>query len=526
MSETREDGSPSIEKAPYGTLREWWRGAPLPRDLTIVLGLVLPVMLAAANLWLVHRYTVDDSYISYRYARNLVKGLGLVYNAGERIEGYTNFLWTLILAGGIELGIDPDVLAKGLGASSAFGTIGLTYLLSGKLLPYATAPCTATWLLASTIVLTGWSVFGLETGFFVCLVLAGTYLFFLENPELTPAAVPARAVSKSEFPWSGVVFALAGLTRPEAPLFLGLLMLFLGRRFFGKKNLVRGAVFVGPLVLHLLWRRSYYGAWLPNTFTAKTGNLDWQLAVGLRYVLNYVSDAGFVVYLAVIGAAVGLLQRRRDILAITAVTVATAGYVVLVGGDWMKGYRFMAPFEPFCFLLVDLGLRRTIDRRDGPINLALVVFAASIGIHRASVLRATQVDLMQQEKRFWDMAGQGTSRWLLIHERGEVAIGDIGYVGWATDYPILDMLGLVDPVISKLPGGYTRKIGPGYMERLYDKKPRYYLMISSTEDCMQPSTDASRLFFYDRRFHEQYELGGKVLLERGFAWCIFERRAL
>jgi hypothetical protein len=302
-------------------------------------------------------------------------------------------------------------------------------------------------------------------------------------------------------------------------------MLFLGRRFFGRTNLLRGALFVGPLALHLLFRRAYYGAWLPNTFVAKTGNLDWQLGAGLMYVQSYASHAGFVVYLAVLGAAVGMLQRRRDILAITAVTIATAAYVILVGGDWMKGYRFMAPFEPVCFLLVDLGLRRTIDRRDGPVNLAIALFAVSSGIHRASELRDTQADLIRQEKRFWDMAGQGTARWLLIHEPGEVAIGDIGYVGWATDYPILDTLGLVDPVISKLPGGYTRKIGPGYMERFYEKKPRYYLMISSNHDCLQPSTDASRLFWYDRRFHEEYELGGKVLLDRGFAWCIFERRA-
>ena len=46
----------------------------------------------------------DDAYISYRYAQNLVDGHGLIFNVGERVEGYSNLLWTLIVAGGIALG--------------------------------------------------------------------------------------------------------------------------------------------------------------------------------------------------------------------------------------------------------------------------------------------------------------------------------------------------------------------------------------------------------------------------------------
>jgi hypothetical protein len=544
MSETRqsEDGplpagpdaaaSPK-RRADRTTVRAWWRGEPLPPDMRVVLGLVLPMMLAAANMWRVHAFTIDDSYISYRYARNLVNGLGLVYNAGERVEGYTNFLWTLILAGGIKLGIDPEVLSKGLGASAAFATLGLTYAISGRILPYRTAPCIATWLLGSTIVLTGWSVFGLETGFFVSLVLAGTYLMFTEEGVFgEPSAPAASAEAKAKpsgwrawFPWSGVAFALAGLTRPEAPMFVGLLMLSLGKKMFGRRNLARGVVFALPIAAHLLFRHAYYGSWVPNTLVAKTGNLDGQLANGLGYVKEYAEHAGLVVYLAVLGAAFGLLSRRRDVIALTVLAVAVVGYVVLVGGDWMKFFRFMAPFEPLCFLLVDVGVRRTIDRRDGPTNLAIAAFGVSVIVHRAVALRDAQSELLRHEKRFWDAATQGTARWLLVNEPGEVALGDIGYVGWATDYPILDLLGLVDPVISRLPGGYTQKLGPGFLERFFEKQPKYFLLISSNVDCQHPSVIGSTLIWTDRRFHEQYELGGSVTLERGFAWCIYQRRS-
>ena len=51
----------------------------------------------ATGLWWFH-YMPDDAYIGLRYARNLSVGEGLVFNPGERVEGYTNFLWVIILA--------------------------------------------------------------------------------------------------------------------------------------------------------------------------------------------------------------------------------------------------------------------------------------------------------------------------------------------------------------------------------------------------------------------------------------------
>ena len=65
--------------------------------------IALGVLRAARLSW-----TSDDAYISFRYAANLNHGLGLVYNAGERVEGYSNFLWTLWCALGLRLGVAPE----------------------------------------------------------------------------------------------------------------------------------------------------------------------------------------------------------------------------------------------------------------------------------------------------------------------------------------------------------------------------------------------------------------------------------
>ena len=63
-------------------------------------------------------FLLDDAFISFRYAQNLVEGHGLVFNPGgpgEPVEGYTNFLWVLLMAAGMVVGIEPELLSRVLG---------------------------------------------------------------------------------------------------------------------------------------------------------------------------------------------------------------------------------------------------------------------------------------------------------------------------------------------------------------------------------------------------------------------------
>src|SRR5262249_45377917 len=161
------------------------------------------------------------------------------------------------------------------------GSLACTYAISSRLSPLRAVPVVSTWLLAGSMVTAGYAVFGLETSFFVFSVLLATWLFLRERDR--PEA----------FPWSGAALAVAGLTRPEAPMFAGLLMLFLAGKpvakgekrsplrpiadLFERRNLLRAALFVVPVAAHLVFRKAYYGAWLPNTFTAKTGDLRQQI---------------------------------------------------------------------------------------------------------------------------------------------------------------------------------------------------------------------------------------------------------
>ena len=67
------------------------------KQSTKVLLPLVPALAVYAFLCHQLNFTQDDAYISYRYVANFLNGDGLVYNIGERVEGYTNFGWVIYL---------------------------------------------------------------------------------------------------------------------------------------------------------------------------------------------------------------------------------------------------------------------------------------------------------------------------------------------------------------------------------------------------------------------------------------------
>ncbi|AKT41389.1 hypothetical protein [Chondromyces crocatus] len=460
---------------------------------------------------------MDDAYISYRYAENLARGEGLVYNPGERVEGYTNFLWTVLLAGAATLGLSVDTAAKILGVTSACAALWPTYLLSRRLRPFTNVPCLATWLLATSFLVTGYAVFGLETPLFLLLVVGGTEIFLREEDA-------AAASSARRLPLSGLVFALAALTRPEAPLFLGMLVLWHRDALFTRRNLLRLLAFALPVVAHLAFRKAYYGAWVPNTLAAKTGDITQQLRSGSDYLRNYLSHAGPAIWLGIGSIAGALVRGRRDALAIASIAILFGTYVLLVGGDWMPYFRFLAPAEPFLFLLVDDAARALADRRERTARVAVLGFLFVVALWRAGTLSAAQAGILRNDKGFWDDAAGRTAQWFVDNtEPGPIAVADIGYIGYRTGYPIVDMLGLLNTDVSHLPGGYTRKTGAGYTDIVFGKNPRYFVIIASGTDCKNPTVPSSRVSTSDPRFRKDYRLRHPMQLRGGAAWCIYEK---
>ena len=121
-----------------------------------------------------HYALFDDAMISMRYARNLAEGHGLVFNPGERVEGYTNFLWVLLAAVAIKLGLDPLLTTRIVGVACAlavmfFCTRFVARSTSSSPILILLVPL----LLAANSAFALWSQAGLETMLFTFLVLVG-----------------------------------------------------------------------------------------------------------------------------------------------------------------------------------------------------------------------------------------------------------------------------------------------------------------------------------------------------------------
>jgi arabinofuranosyltransferase len=84
----------------------------------------ITLALAALCAWLAWMavYQVDDAFIVYRYAANLARGDGFVFSPGERVEGVTCFLWSLLLAPWAAAGLRLPIVAPVL--TAAAGGIG------------------------------------------------------------------------------------------------------------------------------------------------------------------------------------------------------------------------------------------------------------------------------------------------------------------------------------------------------------------------------------------------------------------
>lgn len=467
---------------------------------------VLALSLFTVHLWIFRRFFHDDAYISLRYARNLIEGEGLVFNPGERVEGYTNFLWILLVALPGFLGVDLVVAARVLGCLFSFGTL---LLLLGASRPRAERghplPGLGAVLLACNASFALWTWGGLETsgvGFFL------TATFLLVRPM---GAQEERSFSRGAF--AGLTGAAAICTRPDSLLVVtGLFGVALldgfggwrrsrsesgGSIFTGlRASLGFAAVAGGLLTVFAVWKLSYYGSLIPNTFYAKTGDHPFKFEQGGQYLRLFGTVFGWpFLFLPT------LLLRRgfRGTRAVLLLTLIGFGaYVLRVGGDHMVGFRFFVPVLPILFALLEeslsplhgsdaVGRGLARDREasrsfSGERALFHVAGCLLVLYFGAASLRYFSGARDRDPAAFW---GAQVGKWIGENwpENSLVALNSAGATPYFSRMPIVDMLGLVDPVISRreIRGlRLWRQRLPGHLKGdggyVLDRKPDYMIL--------------------------------------------------
>jgi arabinofuranosyltransferase len=433
--------------------------APVSRRLDLLSG---PGMLVfSAVLLVLHQayfwgYTVDDAFISYRYAENFATGHGLVFNTGEKVEGYSNFLWVMILAALYTAGLETVALSKYLGAFIAHGVLVATYVYAGRLGTDGRYRGVPALLLASTPSFAVWSVAGLETALFSLLVLGGLLRFMHELN------------SDSRIPWSALLMTFAAMTRPDGALLL-VLAGFVTLLCVARKRLpMRYAAswFAVALTLglaYMAWRYAYFGHLLPNTFYVKSGRGMIQYLAGVNYTSAGIrKHGGIILFVVALIPLIAPSERLRKLRLLAVFILLWMLYNVYKGHDVLPLFRFFVPMMPVVYLLavaVVSPLVHVTGARDSRGSRAwtwgLGVAIAGLLATNATVsilsqqyhpeLKEYQVQLRINAKGF---DHQALALLDIAPTNASIALIDAGAISYRTGWYVVDRWGLVDEHIA------------------------------------------------------------------------------
>jgi hypothetical protein len=414
------------------------------------------------------RYYVlfDDAMISMRYAYNLAHGNGLVWNVGERVQGFTNPLWVLYMAALHLLPVPPaqlGLLVQLTGAALLAGSLYFVRRIVEQLTDDLFAMLAAVALTAFYGPLNSYGLLGMEVSALALLLTAAVWMSLKNGTDRFS-------------PWLYVLMALGTLLRSDAAV--PYVIILTAMCFIQKQHRCRHLAWgVGLLVLSLggqgLASFLYYGHLLPNTYYLKVEGWPFALRImrGAYALVSFAYFSNWVLFLL----PLVLLVFRRDwkVTLPMAVIAGQLTYSVYIGGDAWEHHgganRFVSIVMPVFFTLLAVTAEEL--RRRGAALFAGSGFAGAgsrLAWGMCFVLALLNLNLLLGDWKSiqrWSLtrrpdyvAGSDTNLTTALALRA-VATPDatIAVLGAGTipyllpEYTVLDILGKTDPVIAHQP---------------------------------------------------------------------------
>ncbi len=472
-------------------------------------------------------FSVDDTFISMRVARNVADGYGFVYNIGENVVGFSNWLWVVFMVIPLKMGYFSGADANGLlwfakGLSILFSVLTLitTYRFTISIFAndikrefYGVCCVLA---IISCAIFSAWSMSGMETTSFAFFLL--TSISLIASLCLNDKSALATSVLLA------LTLVCLVLSRPEG-IYLSMVILGVGAFFNRKKDkripLLSIACTVMICYISLLvWRLSTYGELVPNTYYAKTGGGLRSYLFGIKYA---VAGFGSVNALLLFFAPFALLQFKDHRLIIALLVCILSALLLFIGysgGDWMPGFRFIVTVIPITAVLAVLSIKTLAERFDGRFvkysSIVYVTVAISVLCSIFSGRTLIRAQAPSLGSAFFSAEGHLLSshslvaQWLKEHSDSTTlfACGEAGLIGYINQHlRMVDLNGLMDKHIAN-----DRKEGrPFDVDYVLDQKPRFVILHGSKEEDRERmnysrSTDYFGMLGQSQRLNNEYHL--------------------
>ncbi len=401
------------------------------------------------------RFVLDDAFISFRYAEHLAQGLGLVWNPGDApIEGYSNFLWVLLMGLGARSGLTTVFSSQLLGLICFGLSLPLLWRLAHRVtnsIPWALGVVLLVGGNASTL---AFATSGLATALQSCLILLAFNL----------ALAPPGGGGKVSSTLLSLTLAAALLTRPDSGLALILILPAWNHlaRHPRSARMTARLLLVAPVILivaaWLTWKMKLYGGIVPLPGQLKVSGFP-SLVHGLHYLI--VATLSYGLFLLTPLLPMAWLQRgvipKLPPWPIFAFASSWLLYLIWVGGDFME-FRMLVPVLPYLALILAWLIRWTLPawpRVQAGLVLLLLLGSLHHALSFGRIHFARGIESVSQLQAHIDAPARNW-RGIGITLGNALGDGDVciattaaGAIPFYSELTTIDMLGLNDLEVAR-----------------------------------------------------------------------------
>ncbi len=469
--------------------------------------LIASIVIMAAHSAIFFNFTLDESYITYRYSENLLSGKGLVFNEGELVEGYSNF--TLVILGSMFMMMGDVVFYTKVfmiiaGILTLITVYKLSELLWGKSPYNVIAPI----LLSCTTIFALWAVGGLETHLFTFLLVVSLYLFIYEE-------------RKNTLPFSAITFSILAMTRPDGAI---IFVISAAYRFY--RILSSGSKPSSSIRYFLLWivifsaiyapyficRVSYYGSFFPTNFYVKVSNTSSLFPPYLGEFVGFIINAVSIPLL--IFAIIPLFVRKINDDDKYLITIGIAVAIIYNYVNGVGVYRHFVQLLPIIFIYVQSGLTTFFKQMKittpGKL-IVMILIIVSLSIPSLPFGNGSLKLMADSYSEGLNNAHIYVGKWLRENAPGDslIAVGDAGALPFYSRLKTIDLNGLVDKHIAH---------NFADAEYVLEREPNYIILFTNDKYTDIPKSETGKNIFDREEFHDSYEkimvrdVGGGVYL--------------